>query len=105
VAVVPSAELVLTYVALGQRGCAALDRRCHRHARLRIHTRPVRRPVDSSIVKWFCRHSSQEVCPYNRKFAREHSEPSFAPRSAISGKDASTLAREHAAWALARVDP
>ena len=36
----------------------------------------------------------QEVCPYNHKFARELSEPSFAPRSAISGKDASTLARE-----------
>jgi epoxyqueuosine reductase len=36
----------------------------------------------------------QEVCPYNHKFAREQSEPSFAARAAISGKDASTLARE-----------
>ena len=36
----------------------------------------------------------QDVCPWNHKFARELSEPSFAARSAISGKDASTLARE-----------
>ena len=36
----------------------------------------------------------QDVCPYNHKFARELSEPAFAARSAISGKDASTLARE-----------
>ena len=36
----------------------------------------------------------QEVCPYNVKFARELAEPSFAVRPAISGKDASTLARE-----------
>ena len=36
----------------------------------------------------------QDVCPYNHKFARELSEPSFAARAAISGKDASTLARE-----------
>ncbi len=36
----------------------------------------------------------QEVCPYTHKFARELSEPSFAARPAIAGKDASTLARE-----------
>ena len=36
----------------------------------------------------------QEVCPYNHKFARELSEPSFAARPAIYGTDASTLARE-----------
>ena len=36
----------------------------------------------------------QDVCPYNHKFARELSEPSFAARAAIAGKDASTLARE-----------
>jgi epoxyqueuosine reductase len=36
----------------------------------------------------------QDVCPYNHKFARELSEPSFAARPAIAGKDASTLARE-----------
>jgi epoxyqueuosine reductase len=33
------------------------------------------------------------VCPYNHKFARELSEPAFAPRSVLSGKDARTLAR------------
>jgi epoxyqueuosine reductase len=36
----------------------------------------------------------QEVCPYNHKFSRELSEPSFAPRSALSGRDTRTLARE-----------
>ncbi|HET7552340.1 MAG TPA: tRNA epoxyqueuosine(34) reductase QueG [Gemmatimonadaceae bacterium] len=36
----------------------------------------------------------QEVCPYNHKFARELSEPAFAPRSALSGKDARSLAVE-----------
>ena len=35
----------------------------------------------------------QEVCPYNIKFARELSEPAFAPREFIAGKDARTLAR------------
>lgn len=36
----------------------------------------------------------QEVCPWNVRFARERSEPSFAPRPFIAGKEASTLARE-----------
>jgi epoxyqueuosine reductase len=36
----------------------------------------------------------QEVCPYNHKFARELSEPALAPRSALSGKDARSLAVE-----------
>ncbi|MGI8402648.1 MAG: tRNA epoxyqueuosine(34) reductase QueG [Gemmatimonadaceae bacterium] len=36
----------------------------------------------------------QDVCPYNVKFARELREPAFAPRDAILGKDARTLARE-----------
>jgi epoxyqueuosine reductase len=34
------------------------------------------------------------VCPYNHKFARELAEPAFAPREALAGKDARTLARE-----------
>ena len=42
----------------------------------------------------FCRHISQDVCPWNVKFAREVKEPSFQPRAAIAGKDARTLARE-----------
>ena len=35
----------------------------------------------------------QDVCPYNHKFAKELSEPAFAPRSVLSDMDASTLAR------------
>ena len=36
----------------------------------------------------------QEVCPFNIKFAQELKVPEFAPRAAIAGKDARTLARE-----------
>ena len=36
----------------------------------------------------------QDVCPYTRKFAQDLKVSEFAPRSAISGKDAATLARE-----------
>jgi len=36
----------------------------------------------------------QEVCPWNVKFAREVTEPRFAPRPVIAGKDARTLATE-----------
>lgn len=42
----------------------------------------------------FCRHVSQEVCPWNVKFAREATEPSFAPRAEIGHKDANALAAE-----------
>ncbi len=54
----------------------------------------VRAPVRSGISIQFCRHSSQEVCPWNVTFAREVKEPSFQPRAAIAGKAARTLARE-----------
>src|SRR5919202_2284727 len=36
----------------------------------------------------------QEVCPWNTRFARALEEPAFAPREALAGKDARTLARE-----------
>ena len=36
----------------------------------------------------------QEVCPWNVRFSREPTEPAFAPRPAVSGKDARTLARD-----------
>ncbi|HEV7993375.1 MAG TPA: 4Fe-4S double cluster binding domain-containing protein, partial [Gemmatimonadaceae bacterium] len=34
----------------------------------------------------------QEVCPFNVKFAQELKQPAFAPREALAGKDAQTLA-------------
>ena len=38
---------------------------------------------------------SQDVCPWNVRFARELQEDSlFQPREALAGKDARTLARE-----------
>ena len=54
----------------------------------------VRFPVESGISKWVYRQFSQEVCPYNIKFAQELKEQAFAPREAIAGKDAGTLARD-----------
>jgi epoxyqueuosine reductase len=36
----------------------------------------------------------QEVCPFNRKFSRELSEPAFAPRPALANRDARALAVE-----------
>jgi epoxyqueuosine reductase len=47
--------------------------------------------VPSGIAKWFRRRVSQEVCPYNRKFAKELSEPAFAPRAALAGMDTRSL--------------
>jgi epoxyqueuosine reductase len=37
---------------------------------------------------------SQEVCPYNVKFAQELKEPAFATRGSLAGKDARTPALE-----------
>jgi epoxyqueuosine reductase len=36
----------------------------------------------------------QDVCPWNVRFARKLTEPAFAPREAIAGRDARALARE-----------
>lgn len=36
----------------------------------------------------------QDVCPWNVRFSRALEEPAFAPREALGGKDARTLARE-----------
>ncbi len=46
------------------------------------------------IVIQFCRHISQEVCPFNRKFARDVKEPRFQSRAAIGEKDTIVLAVE-----------
>jgi len=50
--------------------------------------RRVRLPVERGISKWFCRHTSQEVCPYNRKFSAEASEAAFAPMERLATPDA-----------------
>jgi epoxyqueuosine reductase len=51
-------------------------------------------PVASGTSKRVYRQTSQDVCPYSRKFSIPLKEPAFAPRPAIAGKDARTLATE-----------
>ena len=51
-------------------------------------------PVERGISIWLYRHICQDVCPWNERFARELKVPEFAPRPAIAGKDARTLAEE-----------
>ncbi len=49
----------------------------------------------SEITKWVYRHISQDVCPWNVKFAQELPEGSaLAARAMFVEKDARTLARE-----------
>ena len=55
--------------------------------------------MPSGIAAWVCRQTSQEVCPYNIKFAQALTEPAFAVHAALGTvdggvKDARTLARE-----------
>jgi len=52
-----------------------------------------RDPVPSGISKWLCRHISQEVCPWNEKFAQPLREEAFR-RAAVANKDAAMLARD-----------
>ena len=52
-------------------------------------------PVQSGIAIRVYRHVSQDLCPWNQRFASELAEPAFAARDALRG---------HAAWALARLD-
>jgi epoxyqueuosine reductase len=58
-------------------------------------TLAVRAPVASEIAKWLYRHSSQDVCPWNVRFAKALPEGSpYAAREALDTKDARTLARD-----------
>jgi epoxyqueuosine reductase QueG len=54
----------------------------------------VRPPVASGISKRVNGEPSQEVCPWNVKFAQALKVPEFAPREALAGKDGRTLAGE-----------
>ena len=56
----------------------------------------------SEIAKRFCRHTSQEVCPWNVSFASEVREPAFAPRAGLESADAGALAREFLAMSQAK---
>ena len=50
--------------------------------------------MESGIAIRVYRHVSQDVCPFNVKFAQELREPAFAAREALAGRDARSLARE-----------
>lgn len=50
--------------------------------------------MESGIRKWLYRHSSQDVCPWNVRFAQPNKVPEFAPRAVLAHKDARTLALE-----------
>lgn len=50
--------------------------------------------MPNGLSKWFDPRSSQDVCPWNVRFARDLSEPAFATREVLAGKDARTLARD-----------
>jgi epoxyqueuosine reductase len=52
---------------------------------------PLREPIGGLL--YGC-DICQSVCPWNEKFARAATEPAFAPRAVLDGKDARTLARE-----------
>ncbi len=57
--------------------------------------RTVPAPVPSGIRKWLYRQMSQDVCPWNVRFASELPDDSpLAPREAVTAKDARTFARE-----------
>ena len=51
--------------------------------------------MERAISKRFCGYISQDVCPWNVRFARyaPYKSP-FQPRAALAGKDARQLARE-----------
>ncbi len=50
--------------------------------------------MPSGIEIRFCRHVSQDVCPWNVKFARPVKEPGFEARAVIAGKDAKASATD-----------
>lgn len=58
-----------------------------------LAARRVCAPVWSWTTNPSNRHTSQDACPWNRKFAGELKDPAYAPREALAGKDARTLAR------------
>lgn len=49
--------------------------------------------MDRGSSKWFDRHNSEEVCPWNHKFASDASEPALVPIEALATPDARALAR------------
>jgi len=57
--------------------------------------------VASGISKRFCRHTSQEVCPYNRKFSAAATETAFSPLERLAAPDARDLARDFLATSQA----
>jgi epoxyqueuosine reductase len=56
-------------------------------------------PVVSDNSKRFCRQTSQDVCPWNVRFARDATEPALQPRADRVNPDAAELlALTEAEW-------
>ncbi len=58
----------------------------------RCDFRRTRPPVERRIVRWFNRHTSQELCPWNAKFSRAATEPAFTPRPELVDPDIASIA-------------
>ncbi len=77
-------------VCTDRRGAAIRGKWSSLPPRLRV-----RAPVPSEIRTWLYRQLSQDVCPWNVRFASELPDDSpHAPREVVAGKDARTFARE-----------
>jgi len=50
-------------------------------------------PVESRIAKWFDRHISQEVCPWNAKLSRDATDMACAPHPELATPDFAVFAR------------
>ena len=48
-------------------------------------------PLVSDNSKRFCRHTSQDVCPWNVRFSRDVTEPRLRPRADRVDPDAAEL--------------
>ena len=78
-----------------ENGPTADERRANQHPSKVFNFLRVRDPVESGISRRVYLHSSQEVCPWNVRFARTlPADSPFKPREVLAGKDARQLSRE-----------
>jgi epoxyqueuosine reductase len=69
-----------------------------------LAVRSVFAPVVSGNSKWFSRHTSQGVCPWNDKFSRAATEDAFALRPEVVAPDLAAFATMSDAECKVRFD-